>query len=610
MIELQNTILEMIAKGDALAETAYTLCAEVERVFPDVVCSILTIDPIGRMRSLAAPSLPASYCAAVDGVPAGPHAGTCGTAAYLGEEVTTVDIATDPRWTAYRDLILPLGLHACWSKPIFGSQRSPMATFALYFREKRVPSQSERELVDRCVHLCVIALDRHRRVVEYERRANTDALTGLANRAAFNAALLDLDGVGQSSWALCLLDLDNLKVVNDTFGHFAGDMLLRQVADRLTIAAFPERVFRIGGDEFAIIVATPAALAELETTVSAYLREIAIPTDCGGNIVVPRATMGVAVPDGGAETPDAEKVRLNADFALYHAKETGRGGCVLYGPDIGSRMTRRLTAIRDVDLALREGRIEAHYQPVVRLESGQVVGLEALCRMRRGEEMVSAAAFHDATTDAHIARSLTARMMARVAQDMHSWMLADIPVPHVSINVTSADFHGGSIEEALAQTFGRLQVPLDRLILEVTESVYLDDGAKVVQESVKKLRARGLRVALDDFGTGYASLTHLMTVPADYIKIDKSFVDRLVDHGPSQAIVGGVIGIAAKLGLGVVAEGVERAEQARLLMDLGCTAGQGHLYAPAVSGCEAAAMMVAQAEGNAFPAAAQLSRGA
>jgi EAL domain-containing protein (putative c-di-GMP-specific phosphodiesterase class I) len=124
-----------------------------------------------------------------------------------------------------------------------------------------------------------------------------------------------------------------------------------------------------------------------------------------------------------------------------------------------------------------------------------------------------------------------------------------------------------------------------------------------VQESVKKLRARGLRVALDDFGTGYASLTHLMTVPADYIKIDKSFVDRLVDHGPSQAIVGGVIGIAAKLGLGVVAEGVETAEQARLLTDLGCTVGQGHLYAPAISGGEAAAMMLAQAERTAFPAA-------
>ncbi|HUD28412.1 MAG TPA: GGDEF domain-containing protein [Novosphingobium sp.] len=605
MIELQNTILEMIAKGDSLVDTASKLCLEVERVFPEVTCSILTIDPIGRIRSLAAPSLPASYSSAIDGVSVGPHAGTCGTAAYLGEEVATQDIATDPRWESYRGLVLPLGLKACWSRPIFGSQRTPIATFALYYRESRCPTRFEREIVDRCIHLCAIALDRHRRVVEYERRANTDALTGLANRAAFNAALSDLDCSKPGSWAPCLLDLDNLKVVNDTFGHHAGDVLLKQVADRLTIAAFPERAFRIGGDEFAIIVRTERALQTLEKTAAGYLQELGVPADCGGNVVVPRATMGVAVM--AMDDVTAERVRQNADFALYHAKETGRGGHVLYWPGIGSRMTRRLTAIRDVDVALREDRIEAHYQPVVRLETGEIVGLEALCRMRVGDRLVSAAAFHEATTDAHIASALTARMMARVARDARTWLDADIPLQHVSINVSSADFHGASIHAALAATFEREGVPLEHLILEVTESVYMDDDAGVVRQSVEEIRSRGLGVALDDFGTGYASLTHLMTVPADYIKIDKSFVDRIVTHAPSQAIVGGVIGIAAKLGIGVVAEGIETVDQALQLLELGCTMGQGYLYSPAVSGCEAGAMMMSQTDGPAFRAANELT---
>jgi diguanylate cyclase (GGDEF)-like protein len=605
MIELQNTILEMIAKGDPLVDTAVKLCVEVERIFPDVICSILTVDPIGRIRSLAAPSMPASYNAEIDGVPAGPQAGTCGTAAYLGEDVTTKDIATDPRWDTYRHLVLPLGIRACWSRPIFGSQRTPIATCALYFRESRGPSVHEREIVDRCVHLCAIALDRHRRVVEYERRANTDALTGLANRAAFNAALLDLDCSKPGAWALCLLDLDNLKVVNDTFGHHAGDMLLKQVADRLTIAAFPERAFRIGGDEFAIIVRTEPALRDLGATASAYLLELGLPADCGGNVIVPRGTMGVAMLAPEDET--AERVRQNADFALYHAKETGRGGHVLYWPGIGTRMTRRLTAIRDVDLALREDRIEPHYQPVVRLETGEIVGVEALCRMRVDGRLVSAAAFHEATTDAHIASTLTARMMARVASDVRQWLASGIPLQHVSINVSSADFHGASIYDALADTFEREGVPLRHLILEVTESVYMDDDAGVVQQSVEELRSRGLEVALDDFGTGYASLTHLMTVPVDYIKIDKSFVDRIVSHGPSQAIVGGVIGIAAKLGIRVVAEGIETVEQALQLIELGCTMGQGYLYSPAVSGDVAAAMMFSQTRAPAFAPAHALS---
>jgi diguanylate cyclase (GGDEF)-like protein len=605
MIELQNTILEMIAKGDPLVDTAVRLCLEVERIFPDVICSVLTVDPIGRIRSLAAPSMPVSYSVAIDGVPAGPHAGTCGTAAYLGEDVTTVDIATDPRWEAYKDLVLPLGIKACWSRPIFGLQHTPIATCALYYRESRGPSQAERDIVDRCVHLCAIALDRHRRVVEYERRANTDALTGLANRAAFNTALSELDCTNPGSWALCLLDLDNLKVVNDTFGHQAGDMLLKQVADRLTIAAFPERAFRIGGDEFAILVRTEPALRDLGETASGYLREIAGPADCGGNVIVPRATMGVAVLALEDGTP--ERVRQNADFALYHAKETGRGGHLLYWSGIGTRMTRRLTAIRDVDLALREDRIEPHYQPVVRLETGEIVGVEALCRMRVDDGIVSAAAFHEATTDAHIASALTARMMARVARDVRTWLARDIPLQHVSINVSSADFHGASIYDALESSFEREGVPLSHVILEVTESVYMDDDAGVVQQSVELLRSRGLEVALDDFGTGYASLTHLMTVPVDYIKIDKSFVDRIVSHGPSQAIVGGVIGIAAKLGIRVVAEGIETADQALQLIGLGCTMGQGFLYSPAVSSDVAAAMMLAQAQGPAFTPARALS---
>jgi EAL domain-containing protein (putative c-di-GMP-specific phosphodiesterase class I) len=243
-------------------------------------------------------------------------------------------------------------------------------------------------------------------------------------------------------------------------------------------------------------------------------------------------------------------------------------------------MTRRLQAIRDVSAALREDRIEAYYQPIVLLSTGEVVGLEALCRMRIGEEIVSASAFHEATTDVHVATELTARMMSLVAADVRMWLDLGIPFQHVGINVSSADMHG-TVDRVLEAAFEAQGVPLKHVILEVTETVYMGAGDRIVQKAVETLRAKGLRVALDDFGTGFASLTHLLTVPVDIIKIDKSFVDRLAPEDASAAIIEGLIQIAKKLDIRVVAEGIETRGQATHLQRLGCILGQGYLFSAA-----------------------------
>jgi len=595
MTELQKTILELIARGVSLRETAVRLCEEVERLSPGVVCTVVSVED-GYLRALAAPSLPDSYAQALDGLKIGPDVGTCGAAAYWGEQVTVEDIATDPRWEGFRHLALPFGLAASWSFPIFDSTGAVGATFGFYYRERRGPSPLDRAIVDCCVNLCSIALDRHRRVLDHERRATTDVLTGLPNRAAFNAALERLSCCEPGSWALCMADLDNLKVVNDTYGHQAGDSLLKHAAERLRAVALPDRAFRIGGDEFAVIIAAPESLRDLDATVAGYLEALGEPAaDCEGHLVRPRATIGMAVIAAGDGS--AEQVRQNADFALYHAKETGRGGYVRYWPGIGTRMTRRLNAIREVDAALREDRIEAHYQPVIRLGTAEIVGLEALCRMRLDDKLVSAASFHEATTDVHIATQLTEQMMGLVAADLRKWIDMGIPFQHVGINVSSGDFHNGTIYPVLERTFDRQNVPLHHVILEVTESVYMDDEAGVVRQTLAALRDRGLQIALDDFGTGYASLTHLMDVPVDYIKIDKSFVDRIASHPPSRAIVEGLVTIASKMGIGLVAEGIETFEQARQLVAIGCTMGQGYFYSPALDAGSIGSMLIERAEG-------------
>ncbi|MEG3086847.1 putative bifunctional diguanylate cyclase/phosphodiesterase [Sphingomonas sp. PB4P5] len=570
----------MIAKGETLERTCDRLCRQVEVFLPNVLCSVLTVDAGGVLHPLAGPSLPPEYSASLDGLVAGPACGSCGTAAFNRTEVAVTDVETDDRWADYQHLAVPHGLVACWSSPILDALGAPVATFAFYYRKRRGPTAIEREVVRQCVDLCLIAIDRHKRVIEHARRAFTDALTGLSNRAAFNAALLEQCCDVPGGWGLFVIDLDNLKVVNDSFGHHAGDRLLQIASGRIAAATLPDRAFRIGGDEFAVIIEQPTALRDLEAAAQRVIDALSEPADCGGQMVVPRATIGGATPAVGEMT--VEHVRQNADFALYHAKETGRGGFVRYWPGLGSNMSRRLSAIRDVGVAIQENRIDAYYQPIFRLDTMEIVGVEALCRMTIGSQVIAASAFQEATTDAHVATALTARMMAIVAADVRSWLDLGIPFQHVGINVSSADLHGGSIERVLTSAFEREGVPLEHVILEVTETVYMGEGDQIIQRAIRALRSRGIRVALDDFGTGFASLTHLLSVPVDIIKIDKTFVDRLATGSASMAIVEGLFRIAEKLDMRVVAEGVETESQSRHLRTIGGVLGQGFLCSPAV----------------------------
>ena len=554
LLRLQNAILESIATGEQLAATCTKLCVEVETLLPDALCSVQLVDDDGRLHPLA------------------------------GDHVVVLD----------RHFLDP---DAGWSSPIVNAAGKTVAIFAIRYRAPRAPMAAELEVVRSCVRLCLIAIDRHHRLIEHERRAFTDALTGLPSRAAFNAALLDLDGRRLGSWALLALDLDNLKVVNDTFGHSSGDGLLQAASRCVQKAAFPDRTFRIGGDELAVVVQSPEGLRDLEGVADRILQALTLPVDCGGHIIVPRATIGGAVLSHDAPTVD--RVRQNADFALYHAKETGRGGFVRHWPGLGSSMTQRLSAIRDVAAALREERIEAFYQPIFRLDTREIVGLEALCRMRIGDAVVTASAFQEAMNDGHVATAITARMMRLVAADVRAWLDMGIPFQHVGINVSSADLSGGSLDRVLIDAFAQAGVPLHHVILEVTETVYMGDGDQLIQAAIQSLRARGIKVALDDFGTGFASLTHLLTVPVDIIKIDKTFVDHLAVDSVSMTIVEGLIRIAGRMDIRIVAEGIESEEQAGLLAAAGCTLGQGFLVAPGVPRQQATDLLLRRAQRSA-----------
>jgi diguanylate cyclase (GGDEF)-like protein len=585
MLHLQNTILEMVATGHPLSLTMDSLCREVEEILPDVICSVLRVDQSGALRPLSAPSLPQHYCALLDGLPIGPNVGSCGAAAYRREPVAITDVGTHPNWDGFQDHVVALGLHACWSSPICDGTGRVLGTFAFYYREVRGPTKREEAIVATCLHLAMIALERHDRVLERELLAHTDALTGLANRASFNSALAELSCSTAGSWAVLAIDLDNLKITNDTFGHQAGDELLRAVAERFMRIASPDVTYRLGGDEFAIIIQQPSSLNDIEALAQRMLASLDEPVICHRHLIHPQATIGGAILSADDHTADG--VRQKADFALYHAKETGRGGYVRYWPGIGTAITKRLTAIREVNDALNDGRIEAHYQPVVALETGDVVGAEALCRLIDTDgNIICAADFQEATSDAHVASALTERMLSLIVRDMRDWIDRGLPFKHVGLNVSYADLQRGKLGTLLADAFARGGVSPEHLVVEITEDVYIGRGDHVIAREIAAMRALGIRVALDDFGTGFASLTHLLSVPVDVIKIDKSFMDALEPGTPSSVIVESLLTIAAKLGIDVVAEGIERAAQLAQLRDFGCKLGQGYLFSRAID-CQA-----------------------
>jgi len=414
-----------------------------------------------------------------------------------------------------------------------------------------------------------------------ERQANLDALTGLPNRRAFDEALVQLRCELPGSWALFVIDVDNLKITNDTCGHEAGDALLQETGRRIAATLAPDTTFRTGGDEFTSIIQDQECLHDLHTTADRVLEAVRVPLPHNGNVFLPRITIGGAVLAPQDFRP--ESVRRNADFALYHAKETQRGEFVRYWPGIATRMKQRHDSVREMLDALEDGRIDAYYQPLVRLDSYEIVGFEALCRVTNASgRVLPAAVFQDAFSDAGVGSQLTDRMLSIVARDIRSWLDLALPVQHVGVNVTSSDFYLGNLKSRIQNAFDAFQVPLEHLIIEVTEEAYIGQRDDVVASGIRELRLDGGLIALDDFGTGFAALTHLLSVPVDIIKIDQSFVRDLAPGRPSMAIVRGLLQIANDLNIKAVVEGVETMDQAIILHQMGARIAQGYAFSKAV----------------------------
>ncbi|QDQ26730.1 EAL domain-containing protein [Chitinimonas arctica] len=579
LLGLQHDLLEGLAAGFPLEHVLELTAQGVERLAPEVHCTILLMED-DHFRHGAAPSLPEHFIQALDGIPIGPRAGSCGTAAYFDRSVEVHDIANDPLWTDYRQLALSCGLAACWATPVHGSDGRVLGTFALYYRIAGPPDDFHRRVVDACTHLIGIAIE-HR---EAEARVHTlafyDPLTGLPNRSLFadrvELALARSLRSG-SPLALMFVDLDRFKTINDSLGHAVGDRLLMTMARRLEgVVRESDTVCRQGGDEFVLLlndcdVAGAAAVAEKLILAAAEKIEF------DGLTLNGSASVGIALfPDDGA---DYDSLFKHADAAMYRAKELGRNAFCFYQRNMDEDAAERLEVEAALRLALDRNELLLHYQPQVHIASNQLFGVEALVRWQHPQwGMVPPARFIPIAEESGLIDAVGSWVLDEACRQMAMWQEAGQAPPHVSVNLSARQFRHGSVPTMVADTLLRHGLPPSRLTLEITESLMMMRNDQTL-EALHALDEMGVKLAVDDFGTGYSSLGYLKRFPVSELKLDQSFVRNLANDEEDRALASAVVRIGQSLKLTVVAEGVETAEQLAFLHEQGCDVAQGYHFA-------------------------------
>ncbi|WP_337060020.1 putative bifunctional diguanylate cyclase/phosphodiesterase [Kineococcus sp. G2] len=426
----------------------------------------------------------------------------------------------------------------------------------------------------------------HRRDRRTARAARTDALTGLGNRAALAERVAALLAEGRAP-ALLLLDLDGFRDVNDTLGHSAGDALLRQVADVLERTAGEQaQVTRLGGDEFAVLVPGPTDASQADVLARRLLAGLAMGAFTSGEVPLDvQGSIGVALagPDGAT----AEALLQHADVAMYAAKRA-RAGVLRYDPAHDPHSTGALEVLGQLRQAMEEDQLVVHYQPKVSgggTGGGRLLGFEALVRWQHPTRgLLPPAAFLPFVERTRLIHPLTRWVLLTATRQAAAWRARGLDTT-IAVNISAACLDEGLlgvVEEALALT----RWPAQQLVLEITETAIVvdPDGAR---RTVQRLRERGVRVSVDDFGAGATSLVHLRGLAVHELKVDRQFVTELMAHPEDEVIVSSVIALAHRLGLVVVAEGVEDPRTAERLRAMGCDELQGYLFARPLPAAEA-----------------------
>ncbi len=436
-------------------------------------------------------------------------------------------------------------------------------------------------LLDRSIRYAIERRKSERRLAQL---AQIDQLTGLANRYRFRDFLdrnIALATRQCSTVALMLIDLNRFKAINDTYGHAAGDLLLKQIAERLQRCVRPsDLVARLGGDEFTIIMPDVEDPTTLDATARRLLAEVRQPVCIGSCEVEVGASIGIAYyPD---DAGCADSIIVSADTAMYASKVQQGDSFQFYTSEMHQRATYRLELERNLRRAIPQQEFELFFQPQVDLRTGRLLGFEALLRWHHPElGLVAPSEFIELAEESSLILPIGEWVLEATCAQLATWRKAGLPEVHVAVNFSARQFQDDGLVDLVSTTLARHDLPVHLLEIEITESDILQSPTEA-NRLLTSFSELGIRVALDDFGTGYSSLNHLRAFPGAIIKIDRSFIRDIETSCSNRAIVQSLIAMAHDLDLKVVAEGVESTAQLRYLHSRDCDIVQGYLISKPV----------------------------
>jgi len=435
--------------------------------------------------------------------------------------------------------------------------------------------------------------ERRRYQAHVEQQANFDALTGLANRALLDDRLRQALKQAESAGGrvtVALVDLDQFKLINDSFGHQVGDALLRIIAERLKgCVRDSDTVARQGGDEFVLVLRNYADDDEITSIMQRVQAAISAPWTAGRRELHVTCSIGIAVyPQDGRST---EVLLRNADSAMYKAKEHGRNNYQFFTAELNRLILERLSVERRLRSALVRKQFVLHYQPRVNVRTGRIVAAEALLRWRAPQGgLYRPARFITVAENTGLIVPIGKWVLRTACDQARSWQIQGLRSIAISVNVSPRQFREGDMVQTVAEALEQSGLPARCLQLELTENMMMGDAEKCIS-MLRDLKQLGVQLAVDDFGTGYSSLSYLKRFPVDHLKIDRAFVKDIVTDPDDGAIVQTIIALGHKLGMRIVAEGVETEEQREYLYRSRCDEMQGFHFSRPLPATDFAAML-------------------
>ena len=581
LLSAENQCLEMITQDYNLSETLDSITARIDEIVPETISSILLLDADGKhLRHASAPGLPKEYIEAIDGGEIGPVAGSCGTAAYLKKQVVVSDIANDPLWANYCDIALKFDLKACWSAPIIVSNEKVLGAFALYFKTVREPDNSLIDLTNRMANIAAIAILRKHSEEQLIFQANHDALTGLVNRREFErraARLLDSVNKDNQEHALCYMDLDQFKVVNDNCGHAAGDEMLRQLSAVLQqVVRKRDTLARMGGDEFSVLM--EHCTLEQAHRVATKLHQVIQDYLFSWQDQSFRVGVSIGLVAITRATPTVGDLLKEADVACYMAKDLGRNRIHVYHPeDVEiAQHHGEMQWVARVNQAIEENRLSLFAQTIEPLDSGKQRHCELLIRMIDEEgQIISPGAFLPAAERYNLMLKIDTWVIERAFT-----LLVDNPkfvekTGFVSINLSGQSIADNNLLDFITGRLSASGIDGKKICFEITETIAISN-LRLATLFISTLKGLGCRFALDDFGSGLSSFGYLKNLAVDYLKIDGMFVKDIIDDPIDRAMVKSINEIGQIMGMQTIAEFVENDEIKGMLREIGVNYAQGY----------------------------------